>query len=155
MDPLPAPACRDAALRVVRNKTQQFRPTGWSYGTGLRFFIDPTDGPSQGSASIDMCFFISAFLPISANISVLAGVMDPPKQSRLGSSAAARSAAPAHHRRALRLRHSLGGLRAQGGSPGAPPQVGRAEGGKPGPQGLGGIQDSALAQPTTEDQLRA
>lgn len=33
-------------------------------------------GPSQGSASIDMCFFISAILPCSANISVLAGVMD-------------------------------------------------------------------------------
>lgn len=32
--------------------------------------------PSQGSASIDMCFFISAILPSSAHISVLVGVVD-------------------------------------------------------------------------------
>jgi hypothetical protein len=34
------------------------------------------DGPSQGSASIDVCFFISAILPSSAHISVLVGVVD-------------------------------------------------------------------------------
>lgn len=51
-------------------------PTGWTCGLGLRFCIDPTDALSQGSAGIDMCFFISAILPSSANIRVLARVMD-------------------------------------------------------------------------------
>lgn len=101
-----------------------------------------------------MCFFISAFLPISANISVLAGVMDPQSNPALeaqlqpgqrlllttaghcdcGTALGAfeRKAALLERRRRSDERKEAS-LRRRGW----------------------GIQDSALAQPTTEDQLRA